>query len=75
LPPPTDPNPPSMKPVRTPLEGQSIPLRKAVGAEAMSPERQKPKTIDLLAESEDFEISNLKSPPSGLRLYEEEVDP
>jgi putative transposase len=51
---PTDP-PPSIVPFRTPLEGQAIPLRKAVGAEHLSQPRR-PKIIDLMAAADELEL-------------------
>jgi putative transposase len=56
--------PPSTRMVRTPLEGQSIPLRKAVGAEGMP----MPKYIDLLAASDELETSEFKSSSNWLKL-------
>lgn len=66
--------PPSLQPVRTPLEGQIIPLRTAAGAEGMSirPVMPRAKIIDLISESEDFEMA--QSPRSALRMFDEDDD-
>ena len=68
------PPPPSLKPVQTPLNCQSIPLRKAVGAESMSPRQpqaHKPKLIDLLAAADEMELSEREAPMS-INLYSED---